>query len=140
MARKKKTTRKIKGGVPGVQVFAACDAVSRDPNTGKPSLYGLFDSIYSAKFPATARPFCLFAKLSGDGRYRIALELVSPDEQVDKLGEVTVQCTRRQYSILEMSVAGLKLKKPGYYGFRLRANNRLIGQPCWVQLKRARKK
>lgn len=67
-ANKKKkaaSTANRKSGRPIAAFMAACDMSARDPNSGKITLYGLFDTIQTESFPSRFGPFTLYAKISG---------------------------------------------------------------------------
>ncbi len=55
-----------------------CDAVARDP-TGKTTLYGIFDRIWSSKFPTIQPMFAIYWRCVVPGPGRVAVEVLRPD-------------------------------------------------------------
>ena len=66
---------------PYVLAMLICDAVHRDPGTGKPTIIGCFGTIGAAQFPA-AHPFMtVYVELTdGRGQVPLTLRLVDSDE------------------------------------------------------------
>ncbi len=50
---------------PIIEAMVVCDAVHRDPGTGKHYLLGTFGATFAKEFPAQAQPFTLFIVASG---------------------------------------------------------------------------
>jgi hypothetical protein len=50
---------------PKVEAMIVCDAVHRDPGTGKHTLLGTFNVLAAPSFPTLATPFYVFLGLSG---------------------------------------------------------------------------
>jgi hypothetical protein len=123
----KKKSRRVAGDSVEALVFVACDSVSRDPNTGKPSLYGLFDIIWSSTFPFHFKPFSLYAQLGGKGKHRLSVHLVDPGGQSTKLGETEVRLERKANAVLHADLTGVEFKRPGEYRFVLRAGRKTLG-------------
>lgn len=149
MAKKKKKKSKKtvaqRKTYPELLLLAACDGVSRDPNTGKPTLYGIFDLLAVTKLPATAPPFTVFAKLfGGSGEHDIGLKIVGPKgEKVQDSSEIAkVKCKPSSGVILQMSIQGLTFSKLGPHRIHLVSGRKRLGRPCsiFVQKKRAEKK
>lgn len=136
-AKKKKAARK-----PPLEVvlMASCDGVSRDPNVGKVSLYGLFDVIWNETFPLAFRPFTLFVQFAGNGDYPIAIELRKPDGTSDTIVKANITCQPEKYAVLEVGIAGLEFKKPGKYWLAITTRGRDVGRPKELYLKRKPKK
>lgn len=63
---------------PSGQALLTCDAVARDPN-GKVTLYGIFDRIWSGKFPTVHPTMSIYWKCRIPGPGRLGVSLVKPD-------------------------------------------------------------
>ena len=124
----KKKSRCIAATPPKAVVFVACDSVSRDPNTGKPTLYGLFDIIWASKFPCQPKPFALYAKLTGEGRHLISIHLHGPRAQSEKLGEAEIKIPPKAKAVIQADLVGAKFKQPGTYELLLRAGRKTVGR------------
>lgn len=145
--KKKKKSRKTvaqRKTDPEILLFAACDGVSRDPNTGKPTLYGIFDRLAVTKLPSTAPPFTVFAKLfGGSGTHDIGLRIVGPKgEQVEDSSEIAkVNCKPNGGVVLQVSLQGLTLSKSGPHLIHLVSGRKSLGRPCRIVVeKRTQKK
>ena len=109
-------------------VFVTCDSVSRDPNTGKPTLYGLFDIIWAPKFPCHSKSFALYAKLAGKGRHPISIHLVGPGGQPENLGEAEIKIPPKAKAVIQADLVGLEFKRPGTYELLLRTGRKTVGR------------
>lgn len=144
--KKKKSRKTVAQGktYPEVLLFAACDGVSRDPNTGKPTLYGIFDRLTVTKVPSAAPPFTVFAKLfGGSGKHDIGLRIVGPKgRQVDNtIGITTADFKPNRGVTLQISVQGLTLSKLGPHLIHLVSGRKSLGRPCRIFVeKRTQKK
>ncbi len=134
MAKKARKTRTVVA--PEVLLLLACDAASRDPNAGKLSLYGLFDTISIDEFPGICQPFSVIAKLTGKGSTPITLSMKPPRGKAQELGEVTIGFKNNQSAEIHFSIAGLEAKHPGKYKFLLEARGCPVGQPLTILVKR----
>ncbi|MAD79819.1 MAG: hypothetical protein CMJ50_03095 [Planctomycetaceae bacterium] len=144
MAKKKtvkKRPAKRKRPKPPLQLLllAACDSVARDPGTGKPTLYGLFDVVWADSFPASGH-FSVFAKIAGSGKYLIVVELVPPAGKALELGEATIQCKKAGHGHIHLAFAGKMFRRSGTYRIRLKSDGQTIGQPISIQVKKRPKK
>jgi len=116
-----------------VLVLLACDQVSRDPNSGKVTLYGLFDRIYVPAVPAAAM-VAVFAKLKGIGRHEVRICAFDPDSKIIQDSSTTVDVTfspSHQAEITFMTL--LPIKTFGTYHIHLlAAKRRLVGTPLEI--------
>ena len=124
---KKKSGRTAAAPLKAV-VFVACDSVSRDPNTGKPTLYGLFDIVWASEFPCRSKSFALYAKLTGEGKHPISIHLVGPGGQTEKLGEADIKIAAKAMGHVQAELVGVEFKRPGTYELLLRAGRRTVGR------------
>ncbi|MBI1903842.1 MAG: hypothetical protein HYS13_22290 [Planctomycetia bacterium] len=74
MAAKKR--KAVSGQGPHASIMLVCDAVARDPSTGKSTLYGVFDRVHAPKTPAHAS-FWTYARLvGGHGQKTISFQIL----------------------------------------------------------------
>lgn len=66
------------GNVAYGYALLTCDATVRDPN-GKTTLYGIFDRIGAAKFPAAHPMFSIYWKCLAPGPGRVGVAVFRPD-------------------------------------------------------------
>ena len=124
-----------------LDLLVTCDAVSRDPNTSKASLYGVFDIIFGEKFPLHyGSAFAIFAQLSGTGRHAVAIELQSPGADPVELAQLPVVFKSGGRAVVQMTLVGVTFEKPGAYMFQLRSEGKLVGSPRTIQVKRKPRK
>lgn len=141
IGKKKVPTRRgsTTSGAIRCHAILICEAVSRDPS-GKPTLYGVFDTILAAGFPALHKAFTLFAKLSGEGHHGITISLVPPTGDVQKLADLRVEMQPESYGIIDMQLAGQVFPSPGPYKFKLETNGNILGEPATIFVKKANQK
>ena len=76
--------------------LVVCDAIWRDPGTGKRTILGCFSTIYARKFPAVHSLLSVYAAIcDGHGKVPVSLRLVDVDEQLDPLFELKGEATFR---------------------------------------------
>jgi hypothetical protein len=139
MAKKTAT----KAPLPEMRCFLACDAVSTDPNTGKKSLYGLFDTIWGADFPGAFRPFAIFIRLVGSRAKRdVTVEARGTDGRALPQTPLAMEAKFEAAEGAELVVhlAGLEMPKPGNVRFLVKCDGNQIGWPCVIHVKKAAKK
>ena len=141
MAKKKnvRPTRQQLGGHIELLFLIACDATSRDPNTGKATLYGIFHAVTSAEFPIRFRPFALFGELRGEGQHPVDLYVVAPTGEARKIGELTIDCSPRSRATLDIQIAGFEFESPGEYVFQLRRGRRILKPTCTIEATESRR-
>jgi hypothetical protein len=142
-AMAKKATAKSKSPLPELRCFLTCDAVSPDPNSGKKSLYGLFDTVWGKEFPSGSRPFALFARLvGGKGKITVHLETTGTDGKPLDQGPLALEANFVSATGAELVVhfAGLEFSKPGVVRFVLKYDGAVIGWPCVIYVRKAGKK
>ena len=70
--------------VPTVLAMVICDAVWRDPETGKPTLLGAFAQLAAVAVPVERAQVCVYAQLSGhQGWATIRADLYQTDGDLD---------------------------------------------------------
>jgi hypothetical protein len=136
----KKRQKKLPAAKPEILLFVACDAVSRDPNTNKVSLYGIFDNIWATKFPCKDLRFSLFAKLSGQGKHPMTVYFAPPDCPPRRAVSGELDFGASAVASVQFEVLGLEFKKQGEYQFMLRSGRKHLGRPLSIFVERKRKK
>jgi len=135
MAKKKSDRTAV--SPPKTITLVVCDSVSMDPNTSKPTLYGLFDIMWASKFPSRHRSFALFAKLVGSGEYPISIHLVDPRGEDKKLGETTIKLRPKERGVIQADLGGVEFRRAGTYEFVLRTGRRIVGRTSFEVKRKA---
>lgn len=116
---------------PSLQALLVCDMVIEDRSTGKKSLIGLFNQLWSLGFPCQHPQLGLYFCLTdAEGSYDFSVDLVCINsEQI--VGRASIQRVeiKDRLGIVDF---GLTLRPiifpiPGRYEFRLYANGVFIG-------------
>jgi hypothetical protein len=107
-----------------------CDAVWRDPSTGKHTLLGCFNGIAAASFPTVHPQLAVFVAITeGYGKVPLALRLVDGVEVSRSLSEATVELDFADpMAIAEIAVQFQKLQfdRPGTYRLQLVTGGHLL--------------
>ena len=111
--------------------MVVCDAVWRDPGTGKFFILGTFTTIHSHTFPATHPQLAVYVSLTdGRGTIPVKLTLVSTEqEDVELLFEAELEFEfndPRMIAELVFTVQGVAFPKPGEYRFQLFAGGDFV--------------
>ncbi len=123
-----------------VKSFLVADGVIQDRATGKWSVIGIFDRIFSPQFPCVHPVVAIYVKLSDAlGRYKVRVEFrdasedrcVSAFEGIDLAERVTEKMgftprDRLQGVEFGIQTHGLPLQKPGRYLFQLYLNDEYV--------------
>lgn len=107
-----------------------CDAIHRDPGTGKFTILGTFSNIFAHSYPAThAQLFLYVALTDGRGKVPINVVLVDVEEQQPPLftGDIEIEFPDpRAVHELALPVPLLRIPAKGEYRFQLRAGGELL--------------
>lgn len=124
--------RKVKVTSPPPQVLALvlCDAIWRDPATGKAFLLGTFSVINSTAYPAAHGSMHAYVALSGGhGAAQLVLRIVDVDDEEKPLmeagGPANFEDPRAVLEI-DLEIKGVVFPKPGEYRFQLFAGEDLL--------------
>jgi hypothetical protein len=114
---------------PVLNAMLISDQAIREEHTGKVSLIGIFENIYSTAFPS-AHPGCaVYVKVTDAfGDYDLSLDLVRVDD-LQILGQGRVHATvgdRLNPAEWVFNLNGLIFERPGRYEFRLSANGQHV--------------
>ena len=121
--------RKESRVVPVLVAALICDVAVEDPSTRKKNLIGIFDRIWSRRFP-TQRVMSLYIKLTdAEGLYNIAAKFVERSSG-STLAEVqaTLQVEDRLSSVdMYLPSPPLPIPRKGRYEFQIWANSVFLG-------------
>ena len=114
--------------LPQALALVLCDAVWKDPGSGKHFLLGTFSNVNSRKYPARHGHMAVYGVLT-DGQGKIPLRLTvvglrtdAPEEEVLAQAEIEVEFTDQRATVEAVFVLqGLLLPRPGEYRIRLEA-------------------
>ena len=129
--------------LPELMYIVACDAATRDPSSGKASLFGIFEGFTVSDVPATLAPFAVFAKMrGGTGKHRISFDIIDPDGNRLKGSGSVIDATLKANAVSEMIVHVMRMEFPktGIYQVVFRSGRRWIGKPLEIPVKRGKKK
>ena len=113
-----------------VSEFVSLDGVIEDPDTGKPTLVGVFEKMAATVFPAEQPEFGIYFQLTGlNGSYRFEIEILGEDLQT-VLGRLAFpDVFEFEDPLLRVStwisVDGVTWPGPGRYSVRLLYNGRI---------------
>jgi len=99
-----------------------CDYVVEE-SRGKIGLIGLFDTLYTASFPAVHPDFWVASKLEGTPNERVAIEIdvVGPDgELISHVGPIEGRIGPGGYHYLVGRFMNARFEKEGRYEIRIR--------------------
>jgi hypothetical protein len=120
-----------KGIAPFLVAILLCDDVIQDANTKKNSLIGIFDRIFSEKFPATHPKFKIYMKMANaEKEYDFIVEYVQvKTDKVLAKGYLTIKVPSGfAYADIVLDPPPITIPEPGDYEFRLYANLHYIGR------------
>ena len=118
---------------PLAQTIIVCDAVHRDPSTGKFTLLGTFSTLVARKFPCRHGQFCVFIALTEcRGRVPLAVKLIRIDPEggedqtvTEVSGELTSPDPLRVHEVV-MQLRDVTFEHPGEYRFQLESSGELL--------------
>jgi hypothetical protein len=121
MARTKETK------APSLSLLVLCDGAVRDPNSGKMTLYGLFDRVICNTLPGTSH-FTIYAKLvGGTGKHEIGIQILDPSDKPMSLEApiptMPVEC-KEDANIEANIVSVVTFKKLGVYSVQVVLNGK----------------
>ena len=133
MAKKKSAKRRGASCAPVANAVLFCDAVSRDPNSKKATIYGVFNQISSAP----EINLSIYAKVSRGSKQNVTLSFRFVDESVNPVGprpvELPADFSDEQGLEIAIAVGGLKLK-PGRYWAEVRSDGEAIGRSYGLEV------
>lgn len=110
---------------PVVKAFLISDSVIQDRTTGKYSVIGIFDRIYSPNFPCMHPTVAVYIRLADAfGRYRGRIEFRDAQDQViSSYDGIELEVKERGHVVeFGFTTQMLPLQKPGKYQFQLYFN------------------
>lgn len=115
---------------PRVNAMLVCDLAIREEGTGKASLIGVFEQIWSRVFPCAHPRLSVFAMVSdAQGEYTVRLELVRLSDLMTVGRAEAVIPVENRLAPAEwiFELRDLIFVQPGQYEFRLWADDRIVG-------------
>jgi len=104
-----------------------CDAATRDAQTGKWTLTGVFDAVWAPQFPAVHQVMDVYFRLRVSEAPPLRLLCRAPDGVVHLLATIGVQPSARGLVEGSVRVTGLQLAVPGDYRFEVEADGQTLG-------------
>ena len=115
---------------PYVLAMIVCDEAWRDPNTGKLTLLGIFNTVMADEFPFQLPQIVVYFTLTdGRGRFVISVRFVAvgeEDEGISETSAVIAFADPRALHEGEVRLVGAVLPRPGEYRFQLLAGEDLL--------------
>jgi len=138
---KKASKKAPRDSNPTVDLFILCDKVTKDRQTGKHTLAGIFDKVTAARFPATIPQFATYAKISGGiGAHQITFQVLGPDKtplENTKFNKVDIECAEGRKTEITVNIAKLQFPAPGVYNFALKSGDKVLGNPVELNVAEA---
>ena len=118
------------GVVPYALALVVCDAVWRDPGTGKRTILGCFSAIYARQFPVKHPLISVYAAITdGHGDTPLRLRLIDADENDPPLAELKGQAKfddPRMVFEIDFGLFNVVFPRPGEYRLQLHAGSTLL--------------
>jgi hypothetical protein len=118
------------GQIPYSLAMVICDAIWRDPYTGKRTILGCFSAVHGHRFPLTVPIIAVFVTLTdGNGKIPIRLRLIDADEEHEPLftAEIEVEFTSPLIvAELDFHMQGVTFPTPGEYRLQLTAREEYL--------------
>jgi hypothetical protein len=118
------------GQIPYSLAMVICDAIWRDPYTGKRTILGCFSAVHGHSFPLTIPLMAVYVALTdGNGRIPIKLCLVDADEQLDPLFEAESELEFNSPLVVmevDYHMQGLTFPTAGEYRLQLTARGEVL--------------
>ena len=113
-------------GIPPCAVaLVVCDAIWRDPGTGKRTILGCFSTIYAGRFPTVHPMLSVYAAVcDGHGKVPVSLRLIDVDEESPPLFELKGEATfadPRDVLEFDFVAQDVPIPAPGEYRLQLRS-------------------
>src|SRR5947208_363041 len=114
-----------KGKVPAPYALAmlVCDAIWRDPGSGKRTILGCFSTLLAKQFPAVHPIMAVYAALTdGRGKVKIVLQIVDADEEHEPIYkfEGEAEFTDPRVTVeMDLHIQNISFPAPGEYRIQL---------------------
>ena len=105
-----------------------CDDIIEDKHSGKKSLIGIFNEIYSFHFPAKRQKIAIFVSLmGGNGEYEAVLKMRDPENKVIFSGGGKISITHPfQVADMLFTVYNMAFMKTGRHVIEFYCNEELV--------------
>lgn len=115
---------------PYALALVLCDAIHRDPVTGKYTLLGTFSTVTARAFPATHAAMSAYVALTdGGGAVQLALCIVPADGAAPPIAEVSFDVDfddpRMTFEVV-VNFPGVVFPSPGEYRVRLACSDEIV--------------
>jgi hypothetical protein len=133
------------GPIPSVVAMLVCDQIVIEQGTGKKSLIGVFENIFTQGFPSQLSRVAVYVKMvDALGKYNLRLRLVKLKDETP-LADITLDADVKDSLVgveIALNMVNLPIPEPGKYEFQLYANeiylhratvNAIQGGPPWQQ-------
>lgn len=122
----------------------AADGLACDPNSGKATLYGVFDQVFAERFPTISPTFFLFIQLEGgDGNFSFRVQVRDPDNETFSIATETPGglTSRPDLSMqVHVQVNPFTIAKPGIYKISAVVNETELSPQCEIRVRKKEKK
>jgi len=122
----------LSGAVPPPYALAIviCDAIWRDPGTGKRLIIGCFSVLNAHEFPATQPMMAVYVSLTnGRGQVPLRIQLVDADEEREPIfsAEMDTEFTDpRMIAEVDCIMMGVTFPQPGEYRMQVFASGQFV--------------
>jgi hypothetical protein len=125
-----RTRKKATFQPPYALAMVICDAIWKDPGSGKRTILGCFSTILAQKFPASHPILAVYVAVTdGHGKVPLSLRLVDAKDDENTLfsadGEGQFPDPRAVLE-LDFHIPGLVFPEPGEYRFQLWAGDEML--------------
>lgn len=123
---KRALSAKVSKRRPRVSMIVACDSAARDPNSGKATLYGVFDVLYVKELPSKVA-FTAYCKIvDGNGRWLLGVNFFDPNGKTTALAMPTLEADCGDGKRSEMAIVGMpiEIKRLGRHKLRVVADGK----------------
>ncbi|HWP66894.1 MAG TPA: hypothetical protein VNO26_13365 [Candidatus Limnocylindria bacterium] len=114
-------------GVATLDALLLCDAASRDAQTGKWTLVGVFDAVWASEFPAIHPRMDVYFRVRTSDAVAMRLVCRAPDGSLGLLATIALTPPARGLVEGAVRVTGLRLAAPGDHQVALEADGGTLG-------------
>ncbi len=115
-----------------LDAFLLCDSAARDEQTGKWTLTGVFDAVWTPRFPAVHSLLDVYFRLRTAGAPLVELRFRTPSHMVTVVASVTTTAAPRGVIEGAVRMTGLELAAPGEYRFELYVDGAAAGETSLI--------
>lgn len=128
--------RKAVAKLPSLALLVPCDSISRDPNTSKVTLYGLYDAWYMKSLPDNARITALIRLIGGKGQHKVEIRVSGPNGRAIPESTGVFDVSFDPSPNVEIGfITGVLVKKYGPYTIEVYIGKKRIGDGFTISAK-----